>query len=37
MKTFIYHQLTFFRDKDWVPERVVRVVDWLRYEIFYPY
>lgn len=37
MKHAIYSQLTFLRDKDWLPEPVRIFVDWLRYDVFYPY
>lgn len=35
MKETIYFKLTLLRDKDWVPDILVRFIDYLRYEFFY--
>ena len=31
MKPWLYLQLTLFRDKNWVPEWLVDIIDWFRY------
>lgn len=33
MKTFVRWKLTLLRDKDWIPEILVKFIDWLRYGI----
>lgn len=35
MKQAIYHKLSLFRDNSWVPDWLVDIVDWFRYEVFY--
>lgn len=37
LKERIYWQLTHLRDKSWMPSPAVWCLDWLRYEVFYPY
>lgn len=34
---WIYWQLTYFRDKNWVPTPIVDAVDWLRYGWLFNY
>ena len=34
MKKKIYWQLTLLRDKGWMPNFIVSIIDWFRYEVF---
>lgn len=36
-KRAIYWRLTLIRDKRYVPGFITEGIDWLRYEVFYPY
>lgn len=33
----IYWKLTHLRDKKFMPRFLVTILDWLRYEVFFPY
>ena len=37
MKDRIYNKLTNLRDIKFMPRSIVDLIDWLRYEIFFPY
>ena len=37
MKDKIYNKLTNLRDITFMPKPMVDLIDWLRYEIFFPY
>lgn len=35
MKYKIYLKLTYLRDWDYMPRKIVKLIDWVRYEFFY--
>ncbi len=37
VKRYIYFHLSLIRDKSWLPEFIINIIDWLRYELFYNY
>jgi hypothetical protein len=36
LTTFIYDQLTSLRDIRWMPDLCIEIIDWFRYEVFWP-
>jgi len=36
MKLNLFYFLAGIRDKDWMPDILVRAIDWVRYEVCFP-